>query len=392
MECNPSFIGYMSKDYDKIIEAFEKDADVHHLRELYFHRTVPEIFGICRSELAHSAFLAWLFNPEANEFGTEPLLLLLQLCGAYDRCMLTGVRNCKVETEKHVKVGDLKGRVDIFVECDVVCGGMAEHLMLIIENKVYSCEHRSQTEIYHKYFKQFEGSKKVYIFLTPPQHEHDADCEEYIHLTYQDLLDNIFEPLLNMPALSPRTRLILDEYVKSLTVPMEQLVDCDGTKTLESAILAVSMKEKEVLRSFWDKYKGLILAAVNTLAEDEDDAYSGGAVEVKKALRTRDYSKYSVNGAGSYGKGRMVEAVVNKYVEQNPGTTVQKLKEVFPEHLQGSNFIKDSSEKITDMKRYYESALPGGAKFYISNQWGAQTDGFVAYVNENIDGITVTKV
>jgi hypothetical protein len=152
------------------------------------------------------------------------------------------------------------------------------------------------------------------------------------------------------------------------------------------------MKEKEVLRSFWDKYKGLILAAVNTLAEDEDDSYSGGAVEVKKALRTRDYSKYSVNGAGSYGKGRMVEAVVNKYVELNPGTTVQKLKEVFPEHLQGSNFIKDPNERITDMKRYYESALPGGAKFYISNQWGVQTDGFVAYVNENIDGITVTKV
>ena len=88
----------------------------------------------------------------------------------------------------------------------------------------------------------------------------------------------------------------------------------------------------------------------------------------------------------------MVEAVVNKYVELNPGTTVQKLKEVFPEHLQGNNFIKDSSEKITDMKRYYESALPGGSRFYISNQWGVQTDGFVAYVNENIDGITVTKL
>ena len=386
----------MSKDYDKIIEAFEKDADVHHLRELYFHKTIPEIFGICRSELAHSAFLAWLFNPTANEFGAEPLQLLLKLCiestGGSDWFTLTDIENSKVETEKSVKVGGLKGRVDIFIECDVICQGKKEHLMLVIENKVYSCEHRSQTEIYHKFFEQFEDSKKLYIFLTPPQHEHDADCEEYIHLTYQDLLDNIFEPLLNIPDVSPRTRLILDEYVKSLTVPMEQLVDCDGTKTLESTILAVSMKEKKVLRSFWDKYKGLILAAVNTLAEDEDDAYSGGAVEVKKALRTRDYSKYSVNGAGSYGKGRMVEAVVNKYVELNLCTTVQELKEVFPEHLQGSNFIKDSSEKITDMKRYYESALPGGVKFYISNQWGTQTDAFMEYVNNSVDGITVTKV
>ena len=44
------------------------------------------------------------------------------------------------------------------------------------------------------------------------------------------------------------------------------------------------------------------------------------------------------------------------------------------------------------MKRYYESALSGGAKFYISNQWGTQTDGFVEYVNNNADGITVTKL
>ena len=114
--------------------------------------------------------------------------------------------------------------------------------------------------------------------------------------------------------------------------------------------------------------------------------------EEKSGEGGRNYSKYSVNGAGSYGKGRMVEAVVKKYVELNPGTTVQKLKEVFPEHLQGSNFIKDSSEKITDMKRYYESALPGGAKFYISNQWGTQTDAFMEYVNNNVDGITVTKL
>ena len=103
-------------------------------------------------------------------------------------------------------------------------------------------------------------------------------------------------------------------------------------------------------------------------------------------------SKYAVNDTGSYGKGRMVEAVVNKYVELNPQTTIAKLKEVFPERLQGSNFIKDSTEAIKDMKRYYESALPGGAKFYISNQWGNQTDGFVEYVNDNIEGITITKL
>ena len=32
------------------------------------------------------------------------------------------------------------------------------------------------------------------------------------------------------------------------------------------------MKEKNLLRSFWAKYKDLISAAINTLAEDDPDA------------------------------------------------------------------------------------------------------------------------
>ena len=51
-----------------------------------------------------------------------------------------------------------------------------------------------------------------------------------------------------------------------------------------------------------------------------------------------------------------------------------------------------ATETITDMKRYYEATLPSGAKFYISNQWGTQTDAFMEYVNNCVDGITVTKL
>ena len=79
-----SEVGYkkmtMNKDYSKLINVFEGDSVVKRLREIYLYRTIPEIFGICRSELAHSSFLAWLFNPFANDFGKEPLLLLLILC------------------------------------------------------------------------------------------------------------------------------------------------------------------------------------------------------------------------------------------------------------------------------------------------------------------------
>ena len=93
--------------------------------------------------------------------------------------------------------------MDIFVECNAVCQEKKEHLMLIIENKVYSCEHSSQTAMYRDYFDKFD-CKKIYIFLTPPYHKHGAECKEYIHLTYQDLLDKVFEPLLNKNVLFSR--------------------------------------------------------------------------------------------------------------------------------------------------------------------------------------------
>lgn len=379
-----------------LIQAFENDADVQRLRDLYFYKTIPEIFGISRSELAHSSFLAWLFNTSTNEFGEEPLRLLFKLCGQSSPEKIT---NCKVETEKSVKVKKLKGRVDIFVECDATWKDKTDHVMFIIENKVYSCEHRSQTEIYYNYFekKEFKNCKKLYVFLTPPFLENNADCDQFIHLTYQQLLDEVLTPLQRNRDVSHRTWLILDEYIKSLTVPTDLLVDCDGIPTLKSTILAISMEEKILLRNFWDKHKKLILAAINALSEDDEEEYRKEATDANRRQSTKDYSKYSLNGVGSYVKRRMVEAVVNKYVELNPNVTVAQLKNVFPDYLQGKLLIASTADKISDMSRFFESSLPSkdshrGETFYISNQWGNQTDGFVEYVNANIEGITITKL
>ena len=376
---------------ENLIRAFENDADLRELMNLYFYKTVPEIFGISRSELAHSSFLAWLFDPSVNEFGAEPLRLLFELCGQNSPEVIT---NCKVETERSVKVRNQRGRVDVFIECDVVSQGKKEHVMFIIENKVFSCEHRSQTEIYHKYFEkaEFKAYTKYYIFLTPPFLDKDADCNHFIHLTYQQLLDHILTPLQKQCDVPHRTSLLLDEYIKSLTVPMDLLIDCDGTQTLKSTILAISMDEKNLLRAFWDKHKKLVLAAINALSEDDESPYREETTEAKNRLSTKDYSKYSLNGVGSYGKRRMVEAVVYRYIELNPNTTVAELKEVFPNRLQGKLFIASATDKISDMSRFFESKLRNGEKFYISNQWGNQTDGFVEYVNDNIEGITITKL
>ena len=109
---------------------------------------------------------------------------------------------------------------------------------------------------------------------------------------------------------------------------------------------------------------------------------------------TRNYDKFAVNGVGRYGKGKMVEAVVNTYVQNNPTITINALKEVFPHYLlKGYGVIRTEDGTIKDYKRFYKSALPDGTVFYICSQWGKDnTDNFVQYVNKNVVGIKVTNV
>ncbi len=78
---------------------------------------------------------------------------------------------------------------------------------------------------------------------------------------------------------------------------------------------------------------------------------------VKPKTASRDSSKYKFEGK-EYGKGPLVRAVVSKYVEDNPKTTYEQLKEVFPDELLKRFGIfqdeKTAKEIAPKGKRYFE--------------------------------------
>ena len=113
----------------------------------------------------------------------------------------------------------------------------------------------------------------------------------------------------------------------------------------------------------------------------------------KVTVGTRNFDKYAVNGNGRFGKARMVEAVVNTYVQLHPEVTFEQLKEVFPDKfLKGGGILRPGTEVIKDPKRFYASTLANGEKFYICNQWDKQADILMDYVNKELKGIRITKV
>ena len=398
---------YTKKEIIDYIIAFNNDVDVQRLKEIYYSQTLPEIFAVSRRELTHSSFLAWLFATSSNHgLGTVPLVQLLELYVLKSReqeknwitdklpnAIITRdfhISECISVTEEAVVTANAKGRADIVLTCEINLPNLSlNKLKIVIENKVYSDEHGNQTQTYFDYYESIKEKqeKVLYIYLTPPTSIADADCPEFIHITYQDLLEHVFEPIRRRIDISQRTQFILNEYISSLSIPADVMEDKNVTH-IQTSILAIGMEEKELLQAFWDKNKRLIIAALTAISSDNDDAK-----KLLQNLSQRDFSKYMVNGNGPYCKNRTVEAAVKLYLEKNNDTTIDELKNIFPDNLRRTfGVIRSCHDEIKDKTRYFEAEHPETKeKFFICNQWGQYTNDFVDYVNAAKLGIRIEK-
>mgnify|MGYP006054010215 CR=1 FL=1 len=398
---------YTKKEIIDYIIAFNNDVDVQRLKEIYYSQTLPEIFAVSRRELTHSSFLAWLFATSSNHgLGTVPLVQLLELYVLKSReqeknwitdklsnAIITRdfhISECISVTEEAVVTANAKGRADIVLTCEINLPNLSlNKLKIVIENKVYSDEHGNQTQTYFDYYESIKENQEevLYIYLTPPTSIADADCPEFIHITYQDLLEHVFEPIRRRIDISQRTQFILNEYISSLSIPADVIEDKNVTH-IQTSILAIGMEEKELLQAFWDKNKRLIIAALTAISSDNDDAK-----KLLQNLSQRDFSKYMVNGNGPYCKNRTVEAAVKLYLEKNNDTTIDELKKIFPDNLRSTfGVIRSCHDEIKDKTRYFEAEHPETKeKFFICNQWGQYTNDFVDYVNAAKLGIRIEK-
>ena len=403
---------YTKKEIIDDIIAFNNDVDVQRLKEIYYSQTLPEIFAVSRRELTHSSFLAWLFATSSNHgLGTAPLVQLLELYVLKSReqkkkwitdnvsnAIITRdfhISECTSVTEEAVVTANARGRADIVLTCEINLPNLSlNKLKIVIENKVYSDEHGNQTQTYFDYYesKKEKQEKVLYIYLTPSTSIADADCLEFIHITYQDLLEHVFEPIRRRIDISQRTQFILNEYISSLSIPADVMEDKNVTH-IQTSILAIGMDEKELLQAFWDKNNRLIIAALTAISSDDDNETKDDAKKLLQNLSQRDFSKYMVNGNGPYCKNRTVEAVVKLYLEKNNDTTIDELKNIFPDNLRRTfGVIRSCHDEIKDKTRYFEAEHPETKeKFFICNQWGRYTNDFVDYVNAANLGIRIEK-
>lgn len=342
------------------------------LKAYYGKTTLFNILKIERNENRHSAFLAWLLDENGSHgLGEEPLKrfmrLLSKMDSKYDEPFLVGnykIENSVIVTEKPVKVRDHEktGRIDIFIDFDYKLferklgndeTSKLNHVHVIVENKVYTDEHDDQTKLYYDWARQeYKGKHNqtiIGVFLAPEEPKQcSGDTEgafSYVKITYQDLLQNVVEPLL-LREMPQEARVFLTDYIINLGQPVRDKKDDGNDSNNQDTILAISNENQgkfiklyvdnqelfdaalyanccernpnqlkaifhdlekfktfskedlSMLRTFWDANSGLLRMILDTaLRRDKgDDEESKKAIGILLRLNesNRDNTKYLV--------------------------------------------------------------------------------------------------
>ena len=186
--------------------------------------------GMTTQEVKHSAFFAWLLDPDATHGMGNAFLadFLKSLCNyppygdaeiATNRDILAGedfdkflnATDIKVETEK--TLSGPESRIDIFIR------SQQANTVLVIENKVFTSTHDDQLRRYEEEIKVFDGSK-IKVYLTPKGDiptDIDGNYQpDWCIFSYEKLLEILKKRLRTIPATKQfyKLRFLLEDYIE----------------------------------------------------------------------------------------------------------------------------------------------------------------------------------
>lgn len=272
-------------EIQQLLSAFNDDIQQNVKLIDYLARTnVFETIGKARNEMTHSKMLEYILTafhePKAPESPVVHLLDILikrslqqgnntipeELCNAV-LCrslppMILAEHDTEVPLSVYRKGCDKKDRLDICLEFALgnpIKKGGSNTIRIFIENKVQSSEHDGQTTTYYDTCKNKRGEStySLFVYLTPLMSRElngyaslcqnaKPDCNSYISINYQDVLDGIIEPLLADERLDLRNRVLLKDYVNCLELPALP----DDVSKKDMTIMATSRNETTLVDSF----------------------------------------------------------------------------------------------------------------------------------------------
>lgn len=320
-------------------------------------QSVMRLYNITKSESAHTAFLFWLFSERTL---CQKALALLIKCyfrkKEGKKCFELDISSLsEIKTEREVACTnnskDKRGFADIVIHAK--CNSTP--LLICIENKVLSKEHDNQTKLYAEHFnRENPDAKKLFIFLTPLSHGRKYSSEEFVHLTYQNILTDILQKL----DATKQNKLYIDDYITSITTP----------EFGNDLIMAITEEDKNTLTEFWNENATLIRNAARMLssyAETEEQKEEFDSI----ANQTSRFEKYQIiDKNGSKGEPKSKRSILKEYInEWFTGDDLDKKMEAFNTKVRqggivklGNNAQKDRYMQINNTDYYFKNEIGGG--------------------------------
>lgn len=304
----------------------------------------------------------------------------------------------EVTTEKAVQdvaIDDVKGykshiqdRLDIYIKGKLISSSLQDkQFEIIIENKVGTTEggEKSRNKVnasdenvwkdyYHsmqtvRYYTACHTPERIFVFLTPITNAELGDFSKvdknkksedihFVNINYQDILNEIIEPLLANQNLSQRVRILLEEYVLSLALP-GQYTDED-MKLKSAIIMAERNRDVKTITTLFKKegckYKKLIISAAKCLViEDEIDNITKIITGKKKQNTQEKWSnikKETIRAALDFETNN--EEKTYKLMLSFGKTYKNLLIALLKTHVENNH---DDSEEVQTIKDVYQSLL-----------------------------------
>jgi hypothetical protein len=414
-------------DVTKKIIAFSNSPEYRELDAFYRRKSNFEILGIQRNEKRHSRFLAWLLDPsESHGLDTFGLKKFLEVCmvsrlesnqsgppevlaRVLDELMVghSRIRDADVKTE--LPVGK-RGRIDVHVCCTLeVPPDQRKKLAILLENKVDSSEHDSQTVRYREWMEEHKADYdySLLVYLTPvptlkltEYEEPDCKCKEFLQINYQYLVDYLIEPALAL-TYSEQARDFISDYLRALSVSSVIVAD-EANKG--DVIMAISEHERKLLTAFWKKHKPLILAAFYAISSDpnQDEGLQEDAEKVLRSLGTKDYSPYTIALKGKVVASNVKKTAVGREVARvliDDGITEPEFSRLRADKSSAFQLLKKESE-ITEAERKYNRYREGreepltfqGMPYHVSGNWGENNiPRFQKFLEQNFPQVELRK-
>lgn len=193
---------YLLKDFDMI-----SDQLAPWLKE----ENIFQILKLSRTEIRHSNFLAYLFNPKEGH-GMKDYFLksFLKICLKMDQYDFIGLDYFDIVLADYEDIEIFREHKDI----DLLLISQKNKMVLCIENKTISLESKHQLNKYKSYVEEnYKEYNRIFVFLTPEGIE--PSDEEWCIVSYYDVA-LILERLLKLNQLESKISYIINDYLNVL--------------------------------------------------------------------------------------------------------------------------------------------------------------------------------